>query len=284
MQLEIDHVSYKYDIGTAFEKVAVDDVSLSINKGEFVAIIGHTGCGKSTLIEHLNGLAKPSSGRVLFEGEDINADGYDRKALRGKVGLVFQYPDHQLFEETIYKDVAFGPSNFLDDAEEIDRRVRKSLELVGIPEKDFEKSPFELSGGQKKRITIAGVIAMQPEVLILDEPTAGLDPLGRDEILSSIKKIHEDTGCTIIWVSHNMEDVARFAERIVVLGNGKVMFDGEPKQVFAEYKKLEKIGLKAPEVTYLMHDLKDAGVNADTEVITVDEAMEDLLKVLNKSK
>jgi len=284
MQLEIDHVSYKYDIGTAFEKVAVDDVSLSINKGEFVAIIGHTGCGKSTLIEHLNGLAKPSSGRVLFEGEDINADGYDRKALRGKVGLVFQYPDHQLFEETIYKDVAFGPSNFLDDAEEIDRRVRKSLELVGIPVKDFEKSPFELSGGQKKRITIAGVIAMQPEVLILDEPTAGLDPLGRDEILSSIKKIHEDTGCTIIWVSHNMEDVARFAERIVVLGNGKVKFDGEPKQVFAEYKKLEKIGLKAPEVTYLMHDLKDAGVNADTEVITVDEAMEDLLKVLNKSK
>ena len=284
MQLQLENVNYVYEPGTAFEKKALTDINLGFEKGEFVAVIGHTGCGKSTLIQHLNGLVKPTSGRVLFEDEDINAPNYNRKALRGKVGLVFQYPDHQLFEESIYKDVAFGPSNFLTDKEEIDRRVRTALEMVGIPEEDYEKSPFQLSGGQKKRVTIAGVIAMQPEVLILDEPTAGLDPVGRDEILESIRKIHRETNCTIIWVSHNMEHVARFAERIIVLGGGKVIYDDIPKRVFMKYKELERIGLRAPEVTYIMHRLASAGVAVDTNCIRVSEAADNLLGILGNSR
>ena len=284
MQLQLENVNYVYEPGTAFEKKALTDINLGFEKGEFVAVIGHTGCGKSTLIQHLNGLVKPTSGRVLFEDEDINAPNYNRKALRGKVGLVFQYPDHQLFEESIYKDVAFGPSNFLTDKEEIDRRVRTALEMVGIPEEDYEKSPFQLSGGQKKRVTIAGVIAMQPEVLILDEPTAGLDPVGRDEILESIRKIHRETNCTIIWVSHNMEHVARFAERIIVLGGGKVIYDDIPKRVFMKYKDLERIGLRAPEVTYIMHRLASAGVAVDTNCIRVSEAADNLLGILRNNR
>ena len=284
MQLQLENVNYVYEPGTAFEKKALTDINLGFEKGEFVAVIGHTGCGKSTLIQHLNGLVKPTSGRVLFEDEDINAPNYNRKALRGKVGLVFQYPDHQLFEESIYKDVAFGPSNFLTDKEEIDRRVRTALEMVGIPEEDYEKSPFQLSGGQKKRVTIAGVIAMQPEVLILDEPTAGLDPVGRDEILESIRKIHRETNCTIIWVSHNMEHVARFAERIIVLGGGKVIYDDIPKRVFMKYKDLGRIGLRAPEVTYIMHRLASAGVAVDTNCIRVSEAADNLLGILGNSR
>ena len=284
MQLQLENVNYVYEPGTAFEKKALTDINLSFEKGVFVAVIGHTGCGKSTLIQHLNGLVKPTSGRVLFEDEDINAPNYNRKALRGKVGLVFQYPDHQLFEESIYKDVAFGPSNFLTDKEEIDRRVRTALEMVGIPEEDYEKSPFQLSGGQKKRVTIAGVIAMQPEVLILDEPTAGLDPVGRDEILESIRKIHRETNCTIIWVSHNMEHVARFAERIIVLGGGKVIYDDIPKRVFMKYKDLERIGLRAPEVTYIMHRLASAGVTVDTNCIRVSEAADNLLGILRNNR
>ena len=279
-QLSLKNVSYVYAPGTSFEKTAVDSVSFDIKKGEFVAIIGHTGSGKSTLITMLNALEKPSTGKILYEGSDIQDEDYDRRNLRAKVGLVFQYPDHQLFEETIYKDVAFGPTNLGLTKEEIDQRVRKSLTLVGIPEEQYNDSPMELSGGQKKRVTIAGVLAMQPEVLILDEPTAGLDPAGRDDILSKIDEIHESTGCTIVWVSHSMESVAKHADRIIVLNNGHVEYDDMPLKVFAHAEELEKIGLSVPEATKLMYTLKEAGFDVSTDIITSEDSCREILHLL----
>ena len=279
-QLSLKNVSYVYAPGTSFEKTAVDSVSFDIKKGEFVAIIGHTGSGKSTLITMLNALEKPSTGKILYEGSDIQDEDYDRRNLRAKVGLVFQYPDHQLFEETIYKDVAFGPTNLGLTKEEIDQRVRKSLTLVGIPEEQYNDSPMELSGGQKKRVTIAGVLAMQPEVLILDEPTAGLDPAGRDDILRKIDEIHESTGCTIVWVSHSMESVAKHADRIIVLNNGHVEYDDMPLKVFAHAEELEKIGLSVPEATKLMYTLKEAGFDVSTDIITSEDSCREILHLL----
>ena len=279
-QLVLENVSFKYAPGTAFEKTAVDNVNLKIRKGEFIALIGHTGSGKSTLISMLNALEKPGSGRVLFEGEDVSAENYDRKKLRGKVGLVFQYPDHQLFEESIYKDVAYGPTNLGLTGEELDKCVREALELVGISEKHYSDSPMEISGGQKKRVCIAGVLAMKPEVLILDEPTAGLDPAGRDEILEKIRNIHDRTGCTVILVSHSMEDVAEYAERIIVMNNGRLVYDDEPAKVFANYRELEKIGLAAPQISYLMHALNEKGIPIDKNCIRVSEAFEEIMKAL----
>lgn len=280
MQLRLEKVCYKYAPGTAYETVALDNIGINIEKGEFIALIGHTGSGKSTLISLLNALEKPTSGRVLYEGEDVNGEDYDRRALRGKVGLVFQYPDHQLFEETIYKELAFGPKNLGLDEAEVDKRVKKGAYLTGISESIFTESPLELSGGQKKRVTIASVLAMEPEVLILDEPTAGLDPRGRDEILESIRLIHEQTGCTVILVSHSMEDVARYADRIIVLSKGSVVYDDVPVKVFAHYRELEKLGLSAPQITYLMHRLKEEGIAVDTNCITVNEAYKELKKIL----
>ncbi|MBR6274171.1 MAG: energy-coupling factor transporter ATPase [Lachnospiraceae bacterium] len=279
-QLSLKNVSYVYAPGTSFEKTAVNSVSFDIKKGEFVAIIGHTGSGKSTLITMLNALEKPSTGKILYEGSDIQDEDYDRRNLRAKVGLVFQYPDHQLFEETIYKDVAFGPTNLGLTKEEINQRVRKSLTLVGIPEEQYNDSPMELSGGQKKRVTIAGVLAMQPEVLILDEPTAGLDPAGRDDILSKIDEIHESTGCTIVWVSHSMESVAKHADRIIVLNNGHVEYDDMPLKVFAHAEELEKIGLSVPEATKLMYTLKEAGFDVSTDIITSEDSCREILHLL----
>ena len=279
-QLELENVSYIYAPGTSIEKKAVDSVSFNVAKGEFLAVIGHTGSGKSTLIMMLNALEKPSSGKILYQGSDIFAEDYDRRKLRSKVGLVFQYPDHQLFEETIYKDVAFGPGNMGLGKDETDRRVRHSLELVGIPEDQYNDSPMELSGGQKKRVTIAGVLAMQPEVLILDEPTAGLDPAGRDEILGKIDDIHKETGCTIIWVSHSMEAVAKHADRIIVLNNGRLQYDDIPVNVFRHAAELEKIGLRVPEVTRLMHALRAEGFDVDTDITTSREACDAILKIL----
>ncbi|MBR0131742.1 MAG: energy-coupling factor transporter ATPase [Lachnospiraceae bacterium] len=279
-QLSLKNVSYVYAPGTSFEKKAVDSVSFDIKKGEFVAIIGHTGSGKSTLITMLNALEKPCTGKILYEGSDIQDEDYDRRNLRAKVGLVFQYPDHQLFEETIYKDVAFGPTNLGLTKEEIDQRVRKSLTLVGIPEEQYNDSPMELSGGQKKRVTIAGVLAMQPEVLILDEPTAGLDPAGRDDILSKIDEIHESTGCTIVWVSHSMESVAKHADRIIVLNNGHVEYDDMPLKVFAHAEELEKIGLSVPEATKLMYTLKEEGFDVSPDIITSEDSCREILHLL----
>lgn len=278
--LELENASFTYAPGTTFEKTAVDNISLKIKKGEFIALIGHTGSGKSTFISMLNALEKPTSGRVLFEGNDINAEDYDRKALRGKVGLVFQYPDHQLFEETIYKDVAFGPSNLGIKGEELDKCVREALELVGISESHYDDSPMEISGGQKKRVCIAGVLAMKPDVLILDEPTAGLDPAGRDEILGKIRKIHRETGCTVILVSHSMEAVAEYAERIIVLNKGRLVYDDVPHKVFEHYTELEKIGLMAPQVSYLMHALNEKGIPVRTDCIKLGDALCELEKVL----
>ncbi len=281
MQLELKNIEYTYSPGTVFAKTALDGINLQIKKGEYIALIGHTGSGKSTLISLMNALEKPTKGQVLFEGEDINAEDYDRKALRGKVGLVFQYPDHQLFETTILADVSFGPKNLGLSQEEVEKRARGALRLVGIDEKIFEDSPLELSGGQKKRVTIAGVLAMRPEVLILDEPTAGLDPAGRDEILEAISLIRENTGCTIVLVSHSMEDVAKHAERIVVLDKGKIIYDDFPEKVFAHHRELSEMGLSAPQVRILMDRLNEDGFSLNPDCITIDRAEEEILRFLN---
>lgn len=273
----LDHVSYKYSPGTAYEVTALDDVSLNIKEGEFIGIIGHTGSGKSTLVQHLNGLIKATEGSIYYRGQDIYDKDYDIKDLRTQVGMVFQYPEHQLFETTVFKDVQFGPKNQgLDEKEQI-KRAYEALGLVGLPEEFFLASPFELSGGQKRRAAIAGVIAMKPAVLILDEPTAGLDPKGRDDILGLISDMHKKRGDTVILVSHSMEDVANYVDRIIVMDGGKPAFDGTPKEVFAHYKELEKIGLAAPQVTYVMNDLKAAGFDVKTDATTVDEAKEEIL-------
>lgn len=273
----LDHVSYKYSPGTSYEVTALDDVSLNIKEGEFIGIIGHTGSGKSTLVQHLNGLIKSTEGSIYYRGQDIYDKDYDVRDLRTQVGMVFQYPEHQLFETTVFKDVQFGPKNQgLDEKEQI-KRAYEALGLVGLPEEFFLASPFELSGGQKRRAAIAGVIAMKPAVLILDEPTAGLDPKGRDDILGLISDMHEKRGDTVILVSHSMEDVANYVDRIIVMDGGKPVYDGTPKEVFAHYKELEKIGLAAPQVTYVMNDLKAAGFEVKTDATTVEEAKEEIL-------
>lgn len=250
MSIKINHLTHVYGENSVFEKKALDDINLEINDGEFIGLIGHTGSGKSTLIQHLNALLVPTSGEVLLNGENIYADKSKLKTIRQKVGLVFQYPEHQLFEMTVYKDVAYGPGNLGLSEDEIDKRVREALETVGLGDEIYEKSPFELSGGQKRRAAIAGVLAMEPEVLILDEPTAGLDPKGRDEILDAIKLMHEKRKITVILVSHSMEDVAKLVDRIVVLAKGKIAVTGTPKEVFAQTEKLESIGLAAPQISY----------------------------------
>ena len=283
MLLIADHISYVYSPGTAYEKKALDDVSLTINKGEFIGIIGHTGSGKSTLIQHFNGLEKATSGTIYFDGQDIYDKDFNMKSLRSRVGLVFQYPEHQLFETTVLEDVKFGPKNLGLGKVEVDLRAFEAIKQVGLSEKCYDDSPFELSGGQKRRVAIAGVLAMKPEILILDEPTAGLDPRGRDEILDQIAKLHKD-GLTVILVSHSMEDVAKYADRIIAMNSGKVAFDGTPKEVFRHYKELESMGLSAPQITYVMQAMKELGLDVDTDVSTVEEAKEEILKAFHSKK
>ncbi|WP_443972976.1 energy-coupling factor transporter ATPase [[Ruminococcus] torques] len=278
MSIALEHVNYIYSPGTAYEKRALNDISLEIGQGQFVGIIGHTGSGKSTLIQHLNGLMKATSGDILYDGQSIYAEGYDMRKLRSQVGLVFQYPEHQLFEVDVISDVCFGPKNQGLSEEESEKNAREALELVGFPEKYYKQSPFELSGGQKRRVAIAGVLAMKPKVLILDEPTAGLDPKGRDEILDQIAKLHKETGMTVDLVSHSMEDVARYVDRIIVMNKGEKMLDSTPKEVFRHYKELEEVGLAAPQVTYVMHDLKDRGFDVSPDATTIEEAADEIMR------
>lgn len=268
----LDHVDYVYSEGTAYQVQALYDINLQIAKGEFVGLIGHTGSGKSTLIQHLNGLLKATSGHIYMNGEDIYDKGYHLRELRSKVGLVFQYPEHQLFENTVFEDVCFGPKNQKLDRKTVELRAYEALKKVGFPDDLFYQSPFDLSGGQKRRVAIAGVLAMKPEVLILDEPTAGLDPAGRDEILELIANMHRELGITVILVSHSMEDVARYVDRIVVMNQGQIEFDGAPKAVFRHYRELEEMELAAPQVTYLMNELAEMGLQTDTDAMTVEEA------------
>lgn len=280
MPIIIDKLQYVYSPQTAYEKHALRDINLVINDGEFIGLIGHTGSGKSTLIQHLNGLLRATGGTIYFNGQDIYEKNFSMKSLRSKVGLVFQYPEYQLFETTVYKDVSFGPKNLGLDQLEIDVRTYEAIKMVGLGEDMIDASPFELSGGQKRRVAIAGVLAMKPEVLILDEPTAGLDPKGRDEILEQINKLHKESGITIILVSHSMEDVAKYADKLVVMNNGSVVFHDTPHKVFEHYKELEEMGLAAPQVTYVMHELKSRGIPVRTDATTVEEAKEEILKGL----
>lgn len=278
MSIVVKNASYIYMKGSPFEKLALDNINLEIKSGEFVGIIGHTGSGKSTLVQHFNGLLKPASGKVIVNG--IDTAGKDLKELRRHVGIVFQYPEHQLFEETVYKDVAFGLQKRGLDKDESDRRIRETVDIVGLPEDVLEKSPFELSGGQKRRVAIAGVLVMKPEVLILDEPTAGLDPRGRDEVFAFISRIHKETGMTIILVSHSMEDVARLADRVIVMNMGRVEMDGRTFEVFRDTDRLEKLGLSAPQITYLMRRLKGIVKDINDDIYTVEGAKEELLKYI----
>lgn len=284
MSIQINHLTHIYNPGTAFEKVALDDVTLEIPKGEFVGLIGHTGSGKSTLIQHLNGIIAPTSGEILLDGENIHKDKTKLKEVRRRIGLAFQYPEYQLFEMTVYKDVAFGPTNLKLSEEEIHHNVVSALETVGITEEIYEKSPFELSGGQKRRVAIAGVLAMNPEVLILDEPTAGLDPKGRDEILQAIKDLHDQRGITVILVSHSMEDVAKLVDRIIVMHRGKAAMQGTPKEIFSHVRELEQMGLAAPQVSYVFATLKEHGFDVPTDVYTVEEAKNVLYQMLKQVK
>ena len=284
MLIELKDVSYIYSKDTVYEVRALDHVNLGIEEGQFIGIIGHTGSGKSTLIQHMNGLVKPTEGQVLYEGRDIWAEKYNLKSLRTSVGLVFQYPENQLFETDVLTDVMFGPKNKGLTAADAEKRARAALDAVGVAEKYLRTSPFELSGGQKRRVAIAGVLAMDPKVLILDEPTAGLDPRGRDEILGQIKKLHKERGITIVLVTHSMEDVAEYAERIIVVNDGKIPFDGAPKEVFSHYRELESMGLAAPEITYVMHELRRRGFPVDVTASTVEEAKVSILAHLKGGK
>ena len=284
MPIIIDKLNYIYSPATAYEKHALKDINLVIEDKEFIGLIGHTGSGKSTLIQHLNGLIKGTSGNIYFNGEDIYADDYNMKQLRSKVGLVFQYPEHQLFETTIFKDVSFGPKNLGLDKLEVDLRTYEALRMVGLGEDMLDASPFELSGGQKRRVAIAGVLAMKPEVLILDEPTAGLDPKGRDEILDQINKLHKESGITVIIVSHSMEDMAKYADRLIVMNKGEIIFNDIPKEVFKHYKTLEEIGLSAPKVTYVCDELRKMGYSLKETVTTVEEAKNEILRALSSGK
>lgn len=278
----LDKVNYSYSEGTAYQIQALKDINLKIEEGQFIGIIGHTGSGKSTLTQLLNGLLRATSGHIYVDGEDIYDEDYDMKKLRNKVGLVFQYPDHQLFETTNFEDVCFGPKNQGLDRKEVELRAFEALRNVGFPEDLYYQPPFDLSGGQKRRVAIAGVLAMKPQVLILDEPTAGLDPAGRDEILGLVTKMHKELGITIILVSHSMEDVAEYVERLIVMNQGEVMYDGAPKEVYAHYKELEAVGLAAPQVTYLMNELAEKGLPVDTGATTVKEAAQSILAALRK--
>ena len=274
MSIKAKNVNYTYAEGTAYEIHALKDINLEIPDGQFVGLIGHTGSGKSTLVQHLNGLVKATGGRIYFDGRDIYGENFSMKELRSKVGLVFQYPEHQLFETDVLTDVCFGPKNLGFSKEEAQKKAKEALRMVGLGEEYDARSPFELSGGQKRRVAIAGVLAMNPRVLILDEPTAGLDPKGRDEILDQIERLQKERGITVVLVSHSMEDVARYVDRIIVMNHGQVRFDGTPKEVFRHYKELEEIGLAAPQMTYLMQKLKEKGADVDTDATTVEEAAE----------
>lgn len=276
--LKLEHIEYVYSSGTAYEKRALKDINLDIYEGEFVGVIGHTGSGKSTMIQHLNGLMKATSGALYYNGENIYDEKYNLRQLRNNVGLVFQYPEHQLFEIDVLTDVCFGPKNQELTEEECKKRAIEALELVGLSEKYYDTSPFDLSGGQKRRVAIAGVLAMRPKVLVLDEPTAGLDPKGRDEILDQIAYLQKERNLTVILVSHSMEDIAKYVDRIVVMNKGRKMYDGEPKEVFAHYKELEKVGLAAPQVTYIMHALSEKGMHVNMEVTTIEEAVDEIMK------
>lgn len=276
--LKLEHIEYVYSSGTAYEKRALKDINLDIYEGEFVGVIGHTGSGKSTMIQHLNGLMKATSGALYYNGENIYDEKYNLRQLRNNVGLVFQYPEHQLFEIDVLTDVCFGPKNQGLTEEECKKRAIEALELVGLSEKYYDTSPFDLSGGQKRRVAIAGVLAMRPKVLVLDEPTAGLDPKGRDEILDQIAYLQKERNLTVILVSHSMEDIAKYVDRIVVMNKGRKMYDGEPKEVFAHYKELEKVGLAAPQVTYIIHALSEKGMHVNTEVTTIEEAVDEIMK------
>ena len=284
MSIKLEHLNYVYSQGTAYEKHALKDICLEIPHGEFVGIIGHTGSGKSTLIQHLNGLVKATSGALYYEGRNIYEEGYPMRELRNQVGLVFQYPEHQLYEVDVLTDVCIGPKNQGLSLEECKARALEALKLVGLKEKYYKASPFELSGGQKRRVAIAGVLAMRPKVLVLDEPTAGLDPKGRDDILDQIAYLHKQSDLTVILVSHSMEDIARYADRIIVMNKGQVQYNGKPVEVFAHYKELEKIGLAAPQVTYIMHDLKEQGLDVKTNITTIEEAAEEIMHALEKRK
>lgn len=285
MSIKIENLTHIYMPKSPFEKVALDNVSLEINDGEFVALIGHTGSGKSTLIQHFNGLLEANSGTIIVDGIDITDKNVKLTDIRKKVGLVFQYPEYQLFEETIAKDIAFGPRNLGVSEDEIKKRVIESMEMVGLDYETYkDKSPFDLSGGQKRRVAIAGVVAMKPTTLILDEPTAGLDPKGRDDILAQISKLHKDYKMTIIIVSHSMEDVANIAERIIVMNHGKVALQGKPAEVFKEIDTLEEIGLGVPQVTYLVKRLREKGFNISDNVFTIEEAKKQLLSILKEKK
>lgn len=280
MAIILDHVNYKYEVGTAMEYHALTDINLVIPDGQFIGLIGHTGSGKSTLVQHLNGLLAPASGNIYYNGADINEEGYHKKELRSKVGLVFQYPEHQLFEIDVFSDVCFGPKNLGLDKKQTELRAYAALKQVGIEDEYFYQSPFDLSGGQKRRVAIAGVLAMKPEVLVLDEPTAGLDPKGRDEILDQIAKLREETGMTVILVSHSMEDVAKYVDRIIVMNQSRILFDDVPKEVFRHVKELEEVGLAAPQITYIMQALKEKGLNVDTDITKIEEARDAILKAL----
>lgn len=282
MSIRLEHLNYIYGADTPLAIKALDDINLEIPDGQFMGIIGHTGSGKSTLMQHLNGLIKATSGHIYFNGEDICQKDYDMKQLRSKVGLVFQYPEHQLFEIDVFTDVCFGPKNLELEKDEVEARAAEALRQVGLPEELYRQSPFELSGGQKRRVAIAGVLAMKPEVLILDEPTAGLDPKGRDEILHLIKKLQQDTGLTILLVSHSMEDVAEYVDRIIVMNKGSIMYDDVPREVFRHYKELEEVGLAAPQVTYIMHALRESGLDVDVNATTIAEASRDILQALER--
>ncbi len=280
MSIILDHVSHIYESGTAMEYAALKDISLVIPKGQFIGLIGHTGSGKSTLVQHLNGLLAPTKGNIYYNGADIHEKDYNKKELRSKVGLVFQYPEHQLFEIDVFSDVCFGPRNLGLDKKEVELRAYAALKQVGLSDEYFYQSPFDLSGGQKRRVAIAGVLAMKPEALILDEPTAGLDPKGRDEILDQIAKLRRETGMTVILVSHSMEDVARYVDRIIVMNKGQVMYDDEPREVFRHYRELEEVGLAAPQVTYIMQAFKKAGFGVDTDITTIEEAKAAILRAV----
>lgn len=283
MSIILDKITYCYSEDSAYRIKALNNVSLQIEDGQFIGIIGHTGSGKSTLVQHLNGLLKATSGHIYYNGEDIYDDDYDLRSLRNKVGMVFQYPEHQLFETTNFDDVCFGPKNQGLDKKTVELRAFEALQSVKFPEDLYYQPPFDLSGGQKRRVAIAGVLAMKPEVLILDEPTAGLDPAGRDEILGLLATMQKELGITIILVSHSMEDVAEYVDRIIVMNAGEVMYDGEPKEVFSHYKELESVGLAAPSVTYLMHELREKGIPVDVSATTIAEAKDSILTALKKN-
>lgn len=285
MIMKIENLNYIYNPNTPFEKKALDNINLEINQGEFIGLIGHTGSGKSTLVQHLNGLLKPTSGKIIIDGVNITEKEANLKEIRQKVGLVFQYPEHQLFEETIYKDIAFGPKNLGLNEEQVRERVKEAMELVGLDYEELkDRSPFELSGGQKRRVAIAGVLAMEPKILVLDEPTAGLDPRGRDEILGEIQQLYEKENMTIILVSHSMEDIAKLVNRILVMHRGKVVIDGKTRDVFKRAQELEDIGLGVPQITKFMMKLKERDNSIRDTVLTVEEAKEEILEYLRRKK